>query len=534
MLIRKINVVFMKHSRWLFGIFTVIIIVSFMEFLTPGKFSWGGFSDPSEAPAGTAFGQTVTVGELRDEMEDLVVGALFVNGTNVQSPSPEDAFFSLCARKAADQRGLVVTDQEISDFIAGIPAFSVKGAFSYEKYQERLALMRKRGISEDRVTGALRHALLLQKLMQEMSAVTVTANEVENFYRMLHETYEVKIADFPRDVFVKELKIEAAALKDYFSANSGNYTIPVQLTAQVAVFRFDQPEVLKRAAQVTDDEIRRFYDRNQQSFAGKDGKIPAFDAVRAEAKTHCIAERVREIVGDEAQDFARAAYDLIADRTDRDAAFAELAAGRKIKLTDPVKFGVDAEAVGDIREPELIKALNAVYVSAPVSNAVVGKSAAYVGLVTAREEARDAKFNEVARQVQDDFIREESSRLAKEAAGKFRDALESEAAAKRAADKRFSRQVRFSLSDMNLRLDDRMVAQQVLMLKPGELTPVTATPEGAAVGCLVRRTAPDMAEFAKTKDMWEMNWKNFKWQSQFESFQRYIQANCALQKDLAE
>ena len=36
MVIRSMNSVFHKHGRWLFGIITIIIIVSFVGFLTPG------------------------------------------------------------------------------------------------------------------------------------------------------------------------------------------------------------------------------------------------------------------------------------------------------------------------------------------------------------------------------------------------------------------------------------------------------------------------------------------------------------------
>ena len=38
MIIKKLNGMFHKHGRWLFGIITVVIIVSFVGFLAPGQF----------------------------------------------------------------------------------------------------------------------------------------------------------------------------------------------------------------------------------------------------------------------------------------------------------------------------------------------------------------------------------------------------------------------------------------------------------------------------------------------------------------
>ena len=42
MIIKNLNSMFHKHSRWLFGGFTIVIIISFMGFLTPGQFGCEG------------------------------------------------------------------------------------------------------------------------------------------------------------------------------------------------------------------------------------------------------------------------------------------------------------------------------------------------------------------------------------------------------------------------------------------------------------------------------------------------------------
>ena len=61
MLIRKINSGLMKHSRWLFGIFTVIIIVSFVGFLTPTSSVFGLFNRDGADSVGTVYGENVGV-----------------------------------------------------------------------------------------------------------------------------------------------------------------------------------------------------------------------------------------------------------------------------------------------------------------------------------------------------------------------------------------------------------------------------------------------------------------------------------------
>ena len=64
MIIKKLNAVFHKHSRILFGAFTLLIIVAFTDFLTPGN--TGGCTNAADSAAGTAFGKKVTYKELSD------------------------------------------------------------------------------------------------------------------------------------------------------------------------------------------------------------------------------------------------------------------------------------------------------------------------------------------------------------------------------------------------------------------------------------------------------------------------------------
>ena len=72
MIIKKLNTVFHKHSRVLFGAFTLIIIVSFLGFLTPGQFGCGDMQLGTPA-AGEAYGQKVSIDDLRETQRRLSI-----------------------------------------------------------------------------------------------------------------------------------------------------------------------------------------------------------------------------------------------------------------------------------------------------------------------------------------------------------------------------------------------------------------------------------------------------------------------------
>ena len=63
MVIRKMNTVLVKHNKILFGVFTVIIIISFVWFFIPGLDGSALFEKRGDAPnavVGTVFGRNIT------------------------------------------------------------------------------------------------------------------------------------------------------------------------------------------------------------------------------------------------------------------------------------------------------------------------------------------------------------------------------------------------------------------------------------------------------------------------------------------
>ena len=62
MIIKKLNSLFHKHSRRLFGLFTVLIIFAFTDFLTPGRN--GGCDNQGSGNVGTAFGKKVSINDM--------------------------------------------------------------------------------------------------------------------------------------------------------------------------------------------------------------------------------------------------------------------------------------------------------------------------------------------------------------------------------------------------------------------------------------------------------------------------------------
>ena len=141
MIIKKLNSVFHRHSRWLFGLFNIIIIVSFIGFMVPGSFFGFGPEAGSGTKVGTAFGKKVTYEDLRSIHRSLEVCNQI--GFPVGEARIEQQFFFFCILEKAKSMGIAASDKEIAESLKQHPMLQSNGKFDINKYNNLVANLGK-------------------------------------------------------------------------------------------------------------------------------------------------------------------------------------------------------------------------------------------------------------------------------------------------------------------------------------------------------------------------------------------------------
>ena len=197
MIIKKLNTMFYKHGRVLFAVFTFVIIITFLDFLTPGRGGCGEGGAWGTPGVGTAFGKKVTIDDLRDlSQQQQVINMAFYSGSG-RDVRPEELFQEYCMLEKAAQLGITASSKEIAQYLTALPLFWQDGKFSEAKYREQMAAFKKQGISEALLNQAVRTIVILSKLQQEVTAgVIVTDNEVAEAYRQACTKYLVGVKRF--------------------------------------------------------------------------------------------------------------------------------------------------------------------------------------------------------------------------------------------------------------------------------------------------------------------------------------------------
>jgi len=530
-MIRHINSFFHRNSRWIFGVFTVIIAFAFVDFMNPGRS--GGCHFGGGRSVGTVFGRTVHIDELIEMQKQVnTFGHLF--GYGMQRDLSEEALFSQIAYlEAAKRRGITVSDKEVASAIRQMPRFQQNGKFDFERYKAFIRQTEEAGISQDEIEDAIRMMLRIQKLEYSVvEGVVVTDEELAAFQRISSETFTVRRAEFKQANFKDKAQPSQAEQDSYFQQNRKSYRIPAKAEVLVAVFSSNTLENRKKAEEeATVDNLKRFFESNSVLFMepGKDSKpgtLPRFSAVEKKVKKEFISRRCAEFAMVQARKFARQVYND--NEKDVVETFRTTAKAENIPVVKVGKISADSTKIGKIESPELVRSIFAHIHTIPLSDAVTVKQDVCVAVASQIEKERPAEFAEVKDKVIAACKEESALRAAREEAKAVRAklcALSPEAATKAVAkDKRFVSVPVFSQDSRPADVNGQYTLMLAVRTPAGQFAEVCPTLDGAILVFVEKRTADDAS--AKPDALLQERYRMLKAQAMMQEFQETLNRQC--------
>ena len=541
MIIKKLNSVFHRHSRWLFGLITIVIIISFIGFMVPGSFFGFGPETGSGAKVGTAFGKTVTYDDLRPLHRNLEICNQL--GFPVGEPRIEQQFFFYCILAKAKSMGIAASDKEVADALKQHPMLQTDGKFDMKKYNNLQTNLGRMGITANDITEAVRSILVINKFQNNLAGtVIVTPGEARELFRRFNTSYEIKVAEFqlgkaPQMVNPKAAKVtelpaaEQKEINTFFAANRNSYTIPGWLDVMVVEFK-NTLFTAQAAKKATDKELLKFYNANKSLFNGKDGKVQPFNAVKAKVRDEFVKIESADLAQRAAEEFAVTAADAVSaanQQSEKIKAFRSTADKLRLAVMENPKVLLDARSIGSIHSADLVNALNQV-AGNPVTKAVATSDGACVGFLRSRTATRPAQLNEVLAKVRADLAQDKLYKAARKAAETAYVAIRKLPAAQQA--KAFSSlkgvkysTVKFTLSEPAADPKFQQAMAAAISMSVGA---ISAPMSNLQMVNLVARKAPDYKNYKDKESQYMMIMRMQKSQLLQSAFMEELSSQCSL------
>jgi peptidyl-prolyl cis-trans isomerase D len=156
-----------------------------------------------------------------------------------------------------------ISDEQLGQYIIGMPQFQENGKFSEDIYQKYLA---QNKLSADRLLNEQRSELLTQQARDGLAMlVSIPKGVAEQTLKFAHQQRDVSVAEIKTAQFIKQVNVTPAQVKAYYELHKDKFKVPEQVKLEFALL---SAAGLVAQMKATDEEVKAFYDENAAKFQG--------------------------------------------------------------------------------------------------------------------------------------------------------------------------------------------------------------------------------------------------------------------------
>ncbi|CAA6824723.1 MAG: Peptidyl-prolyl cis-trans isomerase PpiD, partial [uncultured Sulfurovum sp.] len=203
---------------------------------------------------------------MQGKFDDAQAKQMDLQGQVIRNMSAQARILNL-----AKEFGIIVTDEETGKKLASYPAFQNEGVFDRKAYD---TYIENSGLSNETFENSLRDQLIIEKTFNLLNA-----KGLENEYKAFELAFEV--ADKLKYILLTKddvnITINDTKLKEFWEPRkeqfktAKKYTLDIQWTET-------------KDTEVSDKEVKDYYDENRFNYTDKDGKISNFEDVKTWVK----------------------------------------------------------------------------------------------------------------------------------------------------------------------------------------------------------------------------------------------------------
>ena len=359
-------------------------------------------------------GDKITQGEFQDSLrtqQERMRQAMGANFDPAVFDNPEMRYSVLdqiigqrLLRREARRDRFSVSDDQLRAFISEIPAFQENGKFSQSRYEQLLEIQNPRRTPVE-FAEEVRRELVLAPLQEPIVTGSIVArSNVEHYLNLLDQQREVAVAPIDVGPFLKEVKIDEAAVKQFYDGNQAAFQVPEEVKLDYVVLT---PDALGAQIAIDPADVKKQYDANLKTY-GKPEERQA---------SHILIAVKPDASAEDKAAAKKKADEVAAEARKNPGQFAELA---KKYSQDPGSSGQGGDLGFFARDGSMVKPFeDAVFSMKPgeIAGPVQTDFGWHIIKLVSVHPAKVQSFDEVKAQIEQDLKRQKAS-------GKFADAAD--------------------------------------------------------------------------------------------------------------
>ena len=194
-----------------------------------------------------------------------------------------------------------ITDQQLSQYIIGMPEFQKDGKFSQEIYDK---VLQNNQLTPKKFEESIRNDLLIQQVRDGLQKLTfIPPNNLAETLKATSQQREVSIAEFKTKDYMAKATIAEKDMQSFYDQNKAKFLAPEQVKAEFVVFSLSS---ILPTINVTEDEVKAFYKTNADKYQNQQQReashiliaasknAPPAEKAKAKAKADDILSQIKK------------------------------------------------------------------------------------------------------------------------------------------------------------------------------------------------------------------------------------------------
>ena len=194
-----------------------------------------------------------------------------------------------------------ITDQQLSQYIVGMPEFQKDGKFSQELYDK---VLQNNQLTPKKFEESIRNDLLIQQVRDGLQKLTFfPTNNLAETLKATSQQREVSVAEFKTKEYMVKATIAEKDMQSFYDQNKSKFLAPEQVKAEFVVFSLSS---ILPSINVTEDEVKAFYKANADKYQNQQQReashiliavsknAPPVDKSKAKAKAEDILSQIKK------------------------------------------------------------------------------------------------------------------------------------------------------------------------------------------------------------------------------------------------
>ena len=163
--------------------------------------------------------------------------------------------------QSISDNGFVISDDQLSSYIVGMPDFQENGKFSQERYDQ---IVQYNNLTPKKLEDRIRAQMATQQAKDSLNRLVHVPDEIiQPLVNLAYQKRDISLHEIKLDDYKKKIKPTDDEIKKFYDENTESFVRPDRIKIEFLIYSVAG---IVPSVSITDDDVRNFFEANKDQF----------------------------------------------------------------------------------------------------------------------------------------------------------------------------------------------------------------------------------------------------------------------------